>query len=85
MFSNCPMQITVGRRGRIRYVIMWIYFNVGVQKSSDLEEVRELDYGRIPSDTVSKKRTVLSSVKVIAFALSAIVIAIVFESRLHIF
>ncbi|KAF8365789.1 hypothetical protein PRIPAC_83618 [Pristionchus pacificus] len=56
------------------------YDNVFELPHADYEEwIRYLKV-----DTVSK-RHFLSSVKVIAFALSAIVIAIVFESRLHIF
>ncbi|GMS99911.1 hypothetical protein PENTCL1PPCAC_22086, partial [Pristionchus entomophagus] len=48
-------------------------------------EVQELDYGR-GLDTVGETRTrsVQSSVKVIAFALSAIIVAIVLESSFHI-
>ncbi|GMR52778.1 hypothetical protein PMAYCL1PPCAC_22973 [Pristionchus mayeri] len=50
------------------------------------DEVRELDYGRAVVDTVTKPRNriVLSSVKLIAFALSAVAIAIIFESTFHI-
>ncbi|GMS99906.1 hypothetical protein PENTCL1PPCAC_22081, partial [Pristionchus entomophagus] len=48
-------------------------------------EVQELYYGRW-LDTVGETRTrsVLSSVKVIAFALSAVIVAIVFESKFHV-